>query len=156
MIPKAHNPNWDFFCLNGVVQAITSSDVEDKIIYTLYIFQTFNTLRKEKESLIRRKKKCTLKDSCKSWLGFYGSFKHNDVSSIYMNMLFKFYKRQTLSIKGICQLFLIATNLNRQIVNIFSKSLHLNQYDFNWYYKERNKLTLTNYRNLGPKWKLWL
>ena len=68
-----------------------------------------------------------------------------------MNMLFKFYKRQTLSIKGICQLFLIATNLNRQIVNIFSKSLHLNQYDFNWYYKERNKLTLTNYRNLGPK-----
>ena len=56
MIPKVHNPNWDFFCLNGVVQAITSSDVEDKIIYTLYIFQTFNTLRKEKESLIRRKK----------------------------------------------------------------------------------------------------
>lgn len=56
MIPKAHNPNWDFFCLNGVVQAITSSNVEDKIIYTLYVFQTFNTLRKEKESLIRRKK----------------------------------------------------------------------------------------------------
>ena len=56
MIPKVHNPNWDFFCWNGVVQAITSSDVEDKIIYTLYIFQTFNTLRKEKESLIRRKK----------------------------------------------------------------------------------------------------
>ena len=38
------------------MQAITSSNVEDKIIYTLYIFQTFNTLRKEKESLIRRKK----------------------------------------------------------------------------------------------------
>ena len=56
MIPKAHNPNWDFFWFNGVVQAITSSNVEDKIIYTLYVFQTFNTLRKEKESLIRRKK----------------------------------------------------------------------------------------------------
>ena len=39
MIPKAHNPNWDFFCLNGVVQAITSPEVDKK--YDLYPVNSF-------------------------------------------------------------------------------------------------------------------
>ena len=54
MIPKVHNPNWDFFCLNGVVQAITSSKTK---LFTPYTsFKLLTLCVKKKKALFAGKK----------------------------------------------------------------------------------------------------
>ena len=52
-------------------------------------------------------------------IGWKNSFFFSQDDLVYLskiNVFFKFYKRQPFSVKGMCQLYLFATNLKRQIV----------------------------------------
>ena len=64
----------------------------------------------------------------------YTSFFAQDdlVYLLKMSVLFKFYRRQTFSVEEICQLNLIATSFNRQIVTTF--------FFFFFFLKKRNQL----------------
>ena len=54
------------------------------------------------------------------WKILFSFFAQDDLLYLLkMNVLFKFYRRQTFFVKGICQLYLITTNFKRQSVKTF-------------------------------------
>ena len=69
------------------------------------------------------------------WKNSFFFFQDDLVYLSKINVFFKFYKRQPFSVKGMCQLYLFATNLKRQIVKK------------HFFFKERNKLSPTNDQN---------
>ena len=57
MIPKAHNPHFFFVCVNGVVPAVTSPEVEDKKhnLHPVHLLNfSHSTYRKRKPYLPRK------------------------------------------------------------------------------------------------------
>ena len=57
MIPKAHNPQFFFVCVNGVVPAVTSPEVEDKKhnLHPVHLLNfSHSTYRKRKPYLPRK------------------------------------------------------------------------------------------------------